>query len=127
MHQKSENREANPYFSGVLAERFASRFTLEYELLAAAVVVSASDEPPCTKDRDWLMSAQDLVVGGISLLAGGYLAAAAAVNQSFLFSLPRVEGLAQMVGRPVARVLLVLVGLGFILLGGALIFSGYKP
>lgn len=73
------------------------------------------------------MVAQDLVVGGISLLAGGYLAAAAAINQPFLFSLPRVEGLVRLVGRPVARGLLVLVGLGFVLLGGSLIFSGYKP
>lgn len=71
------------------------------------------------------MPIHDWFVGGVSILAGLFLAMAAATNHAGFFELRKPRMLAASIGRGRARLVFALIGLAFIALG-LWIAAGYR-
>jgi hypothetical protein len=66
------------------------------------------------------MQLPDLVVGALSIAVGVGLAAGALIKDSWLMSLAKPRLLAEAVGKPAARALIIALGIGLIVLGVAI-------
>lgn len=67
----------------------------------------------------------DLLVGAVSVLLGLFLAGGASLDAPWLMQLAKPRRLADMIGKPGARIMLALLGLSLIGLGIA-IASGWR-
>ncbi|WP_254513191.1 hypothetical protein [Anatilimnocola floriformis] len=70
---------------------------------------------------------QDILVGAVTCLVGLVFIFGAATNNQFLLDLQKSRWLSQFAGRTGARVMLALLGLGLVVLGGAIIRGWRLP
>ena len=71
------------------------------------------------------MHLPDLVVGSLGVIAGAILVAVAATDWPWLMRLPKWRLLTEAIGKPAARVVIALIGLGLIV-GGIAIAAGWR-